>query len=362
MEGDEEEEGPQDGGQDGRSKKVKGKMKEMVKGFDGITEEALEKFFEVYGKQGKRTNRGLSRKQGVNKESELVISSMGRTKKVLKRIAEGGDRSNKEVKKANRIDREERVEEEERRKAHIMKETGIEKDRKEEERPEEKYIQCNGKWVRSCDMDEEEKERITKGKGRFGANHRGGIIVSARLMEKYCTRNKEANILKIVAQIHKDKFNVIKTFPIGFNVVDMEFENIYEANRCLDRYAVMNEEDKRIEVRIIERNMKSKGVIKDWELDMPLGDLVKAIDDKRGIISVERMRTRYFDKQESLTKWKFSPYIIITMEGNVLPRELKLWNGTTGIKIRPFVEQARQCYNCYKYGHFKNFVRGKRNA
>lgn len=50
---------------------------------------------------------------------------------------------------------------------------------------------------------------------------------------------------------------------------------------------------------------------------------------------------------------KLSNNIIAVFEGNILPKELKLWDGSTGIKVFPFIERVKQCYNCFKYGRFQ---------
>lgn len=111
----------------------------------------------------------------------------------------------------------------------------------------------------------------------------------------------------------------------------------------------MSEEMKRIDIRIMNRNTRSKGVIRDWDKEMTIDELAEAIDDNRGIISIERMRFKRYDKENKTANWTMGSNIIITMEGSKIPRELSLWGTSTRIKVRPFVERMKQCYNCGKY-------------
>lgn len=41
------------------------------------------------------------------------------------------------------------------------------------------------------------------------------------------------------------------------------------------------------------------------------------------------------------------------------PQEIKIYNGISTIKVRPYIDNVMQCYNCYRYGHtFKYCKRG----
>lgn len=62
------------------------------------------------------------------------------------------------------------------------------------------------------------------------------------------------------------------------------------------------------------------------------------------------MRKRFLNPESKKILSKFSHHVLITLEGNELPKELKIFNGLAAIRIRPFIELVRQCY---KYGHLK---------
>ncbi|EZA58488.1 hypothetical protein X777_01109 [Ooceraea biroi] len=85
-----------------------------------------------------------------------------------------------------------------------------------------------------------------------------------------------------------------------------QMENIVEANRYLS----------------IEAGLS--GVIFDWNMDMPLHELVEAIDDTQGILQLVRMRKRYLDPQTKEAMIGYTHNILVTIEGNELPKELKL--------------------------------------
>lgn len=50
---------------------------------------------------------------------------------------------------------------------------------------------------------------------------------------------------------------------------------------------------------------------------------------------------------------KYFYLILITWEGNELPGKISLYESKIKIRIRPFVETVKQCYNCLKFGHVK---------
>lgn len=57
------------------------------------------------------------------------------------------------------------------------------------------------------------------------------------------------------------------------------------------------------------------------------------------------------------SKIRLTDKIIITFEGNNLPREVKLYRGTIRLRIIPFMESVRQCYGYFQFGHQKRLCR-----
>lgn len=149
----------------------------------------------------------------------------------------------------------------------------------------EKYYKIKGNWKKINEISAEEEDELLSIKKRFSSNHKGEIIIYANLKEKHCTKNRKTNAIKILAQVKKEKWRVIRGEKRGFNSVDLVFDSTYEANKCLDRYEIMEESMKRIDVKIFERNLRTRGIVKNWDIEMPLSELLEAIDDKRTSVS-----------------------------------------------------------------------------
>lgn len=209
-----------------------------------ITESEYENFCRMQDKTIDSRN-----KEKAYSGTEEEKSEMGKAKRPLKRTLE---------------------KEEEERKGGKLQVIEGKRETRSSDWSEEKYIIVKGKWGKYNDFSEKGLTEVDKKRARFGANHRGEAIVSARLKDELCSKNKGANLMRIMAIIYKERFAVEKIEAKGFNTADIRFVNAREANRCLDRYEVMREEDKKIHVKIMEKNVRAKGVIRDWDNDMPL--------------------------------------------------------------------------------------------
>lgn len=99
----------------------------------------------------------------------------------------------------------------------------------------------------------------------------------------------------------------------------------------------------------------------DWNQELSLMDLVEAILNNENI-SLERMKTRYVDPITKEVKEKYLDKIIVTYEGEHLPRSTYIYGNTIALRIRPFTELVRQCFNCFKFGHKKNWCKADRKC
>lgn len=196
------------------------------------------------------------------------------------------------------------------------------------------------------EVDEKNNENNVVSEKGFSSNHTGDIVVVASLNSKFCSKNKVQNSLKIANNLHKFGVKVSKIRSIDFNKVDVYFNNVVEANKCLELEE--GKEEKKVIYSIPNRIKRCKGVISDWDLDMPLHELVEAMEDTSRIVSLERMKRRYLDHQSKEMVSRFTHHILVTMEGNELPKMIKIYNGLTAVRIRPFIEPVKQCYNCYR--------------
>lgn len=59
------------------------------------------------------------------------------------------------------------------------------------------------------------------------------------------------------------------------------------------------------------------------------------------------------NKKTKKSEWIKTKNIKVTFEGNNHPQELRLFGGLTTIKVKLFIEEVKQCFNCYSYGHLK---------
>lgn len=58
----------------------------------------------------------------------------------------------------------------------------------------DKMIIYRDRWCRPSEINEQEKTELEKQNKRFKRNHRGEIIISAKLKEKYCSKNENTHI------------------------------------------------------------------------------------------------------------------------------------------------------------------------
>jgi len=54
---------------------------------------------------------------------------------------------------------------------------------------------------------------------------------------------------------------------------------------------------------------------------------------------------------------KDSHTVKIEFASNLLPEYLSIWSIKT--KVRPYINRVRKCFNCFKWGHFAIFCKGK---
>lgn len=65
------------------------------------------------------------------------------------------------------------------------------------------------------------------------------------------------------------------------------------------------------------------------------------------------MRKKRWNRQERIWEEEYTDNLIITTEGKELRNKLGIYNDLIFLKIRPYVEPVKQCYNCFRFGHLK---------
>lgn len=176
------------------------------------------------------------------------------------------------------------------------------------------------------DIPRKEGEDKDKEYDCFKSDHRGEIAVQARVVDKYVAKNKTSNMLKVAREIAREGIKLKELRHCGLSVAELKFCNIIEANNCLN-IGRGNKEDRQIRYSIPGRMQRIKGVISDWDSDVPLHELFEALDEKERVIQVEKMKRRYVDEKTKESKYKFTDLILITFEGNELPESVSLFGG-----------------------------------
>lgn len=160
---------------------------------------------------------------------------------------------------------------------------------------------------------------------------------------------------------------------INFNSMEMEFNSIVDANIWLDKLDKKGNSTEGTDIEFIPPRENTgtqqehgkvnfrKGVISDWDKEEGLNELLDALDDREAVIDVNRLKRmrRGAEGEKVLID---THHIIIRIKGTNLPGDLSLYGGLTRIKIRPYIEPVKQCYNCYKYGHLSTVCRNKKKC
>lgn len=128
---------------------------------------------------------------------------------------------------------------------------------------------------------------------------------------------------KIIQYLRKIGCNFEKIKNNGFGKAKITFFDTKNANKCLE--ISRKEINKTIDFYIPNRVKRCRGIISDWDRDIPLHELAEAIDDNRRIIRLDRMRRRRYNIRDTKMESVMSHLIMITREGNSLPNKVSLY-------------------------------------
>lgn len=162
------------------------------------------------------------------------------------------------------------------------------------------------------------KKNSNKEGKKFGVAHRGALILEAVLNPNLRTGDKNVNMVKITQHIKRLECSIEKVKSSGFKRAEITFIDGKNANKCIER---CNKDMKQsAQVYILTRAQRIKGIIKDWDLDMPLHELAEAIEENKDIIQLERMKKKKYNIQEKKMELMNSHLILIIFEDNILPK------------------------------------------
>lgn len=150
--------------------------------------------------------------------------------------------------------------------------------RKEESLSRSVMIRYKGRWRFIEDIKEGNIGGNVSEYKRYQSTHVGIKSVEATLISSArIGGNNVSNMLKIIKYINQKGYKVVETKDNGFGRIELIFENMIEANRCLDD---KEERDKKIvDFNIPRNNVSCKGVVTGWDTQVPLEDFVEALQD-----------------------------------------------------------------------------------
>lgn len=182
---------------------------------------------------------------------------------------------------------------------------------------------------------------------RYDDSFRGKARISLRLPPDQTATRKGRNLIKIWMTLTDCNITPESVVMVNHFSAEAEFRDYIDANCALESIENLPE-SKKLKAAIEQRAMISKGVISDWPSS--IGYLWSVIQDKTGIISLERMYRCKWNSEARKPVFSESDNIVVIFKG-VGVRDLKIFFSNVGLKVRPFVPQARQCFNCYRFGH-----------
>lgn len=185
-------------------------------------------------------------------------------------------------------------------------------------------------------------------------NSTGNGLINMKLNNLIATNNKEKNMVKVIIILHKTKFSPLSVEMINRNTARIKFHNKVAANECLSFFEKHN---KLVTTYIDNREVMHKGIVSDWPKGIP--ELFDALDSRNNIIKIERMKKRVWNKENNVSNYVASDNIVITFKGKNITEHVSIYNKMCFPRVRPYIETVKQCYNCYRYGHFKRLCKNK---
>lgn len=132
----------------------------------------------------------------------------------------------------------------------------------------------------------------------------------------------------------------------GYARLELIFDDCTKANRCLE-----DKDSQEMVFEIPGRAKTCKGVITGWDLECTLDELIDAMVNSTGVVSVERLMRKRYDRESKKVEVSASHVVAMTWEGSELQSEIKIYEGLLGLRARPFINSVLQCFCCFKFGH-----------
>lgn len=196
------------------------------------------------------------------------------------------------------------------------------------------------------DLTVQEKKQLHEDKGRYRHTHVGRKLVEVSLIPSARLGNSEANKAKMLRYVHSKGYNVTEVRDRGYARLELIFDDCTKANRCLE-----DKDSQEMVFEIPGRAKICKGVIIGWDLECTLVELIDAMVNLTGVVSVERLMRKRYDRESKKVEVSASHVVAMTWEGSELQSEIKIYEGLLGLRVRSFIDRVLQCFCCFRFGH-----------
>jgi len=159
-----------------------------------------------------------------------------------------------------------------------------------------------------------------------------------------------------LGKILADKISFVSDIRrLGRNIISINFKYRHEANWFVENENLLPEGIGYIPNYKILRI----GIVKGIDLSLNESEIRRGIRFPEGNIEIRSLfRLKHRDK--STLELKDSSSVKIEFASNLLPEYLSIWS--VRCKVRPYINRVRKCFNCFRWGHFSVFCKGKQSC
>ncbi|XP_046145128.1 uncharacterized protein LOC123988579 [Osmia bicornis bicornis] len=139
---------------------------------------------------------------------------------------------------------------------------------------------------------------------------------------------------------------------VAFSRAEITTRSRREANNVIE-YGRRKETG--YEAYVPKRKRTRRGVTKDWEGS--LEELQDCIMPGQGEYEIKRLKRRKL--RDGKAVWEESDAVLFIFKGDSLPTRVYIGQGHVWLKIEPFIENIKQCFRCFRFGHLQKDCRAK---
>ena len=134
------------------------------------------------------------------------------------------------------------------------------------------------------------------------------------------------------------------------------FKSFKDANKLLTDKSLA---DHNIECFLPNHRLQRRGIVRYIPTEFSEERIIQASKSSVKVVDARRLNMRNKDATSKENKWIPSQTVLLTFEGQILPKDLYIFNVKTSVEA--YVPKPMQCFTCFTYGHTsKNCRRRKR--